>query len=196
MKKIPTLFVRDPADMRLVTREVTPGCEWVLAGEGVPTRKRDGANVCVYIGRLDDSGAVEITYLKRRNVTREERAQGKEPSLIPVDFSSPADKWLVEAFKAMNAADMMSWPQGANFCEALGEKIQGGVEGTSYRLYPFDLRPERLSEVLFLYGIDRPTYDRICEALKACPMEGIVWHHPDGRRAKIKARDFGLRWPR
>lgn len=25
--------------------------------------------------------------------------------------------------------------------------------------------------------------------------EGIVFHHPDGRMAKIKRRDFGLRWP-
>jgi hypothetical protein len=24
-------------------------------------------------------------------------------------------------------------------------------------------------------------------------VEGIVWHHPDGRMAKIKARDFGLK---
>ena len=26
-------------------------------------------------------------------------------------------------------------------------------------------------------------------------IEGIVWHHPDGRMAKIKRRDFGLSWP-
>ena len=25
-------------------------------------------------------------------------------------------------------------------------------------------------------------------------LEGIVWHHPDGRWAKIKRRDFGLKW--
>ncbi len=24
-------------------------------------------------------------------------------------------------------------------------------------------------------------------------VEGIVWHHPDGRMAKLKARDFGLK---
>lgn len=28
---------------RLVRNEVTPGCEWVLAGEGIPTRKFDGS---------------------------------------------------------------------------------------------------------------------------------------------------------
>ena len=49
MNKIPTLFVRDPENMSRVTREVTPGCEWVLAGEGVATRKWDGTNVLVEV---------------------------------------------------------------------------------------------------------------------------------------------------
>ena len=31
--------------------------------------------------------------------------------------------------------------------------------------------------------------------LRDYPHEGIVWHHPDGRRAKIKRRDFGHPWP-
>lgn len=45
MQKIPTMFVRDPDNMRYVIDEVTPGCEWVLAGEGTPTRKYDGTCV-------------------------------------------------------------------------------------------------------------------------------------------------------
>ena len=44
MKKIPTVFVRDRAT-GYVTDEVNPECEWVLAGEGVPTRKVDGTCV-------------------------------------------------------------------------------------------------------------------------------------------------------
>lgn len=44
MRKIPTLFVREflPNHKILITDQVTPGCEWVLAGEGVATRKLDG----------------------------------------------------------------------------------------------------------------------------------------------------------
>lgn len=39
MKKIPTLFVREffPCHKVKITDQVTPGCEWVLAGEGVAT---------------------------------------------------------------------------------------------------------------------------------------------------------------
>lgn len=43
MKKIPTLFERDwEGDRSRVLPSVAPGCEWVLAGEGVATRKYDG----------------------------------------------------------------------------------------------------------------------------------------------------------
>jgi hypothetical protein len=41
-QKIPTLFKRDLESMKHVTDEVVPGCEWVLAREGVATRKYDG----------------------------------------------------------------------------------------------------------------------------------------------------------
>lgn len=44
MKKIPTVFVRDPDDRKHVLPQVTPGCEWVLAGEGRATRKFDRLN--------------------------------------------------------------------------------------------------------------------------------------------------------
>jgi hypothetical protein len=45
---------------------------------------------------------------------------------------------------------------------------------------------------------DPRTFDEIREWLDdpEFPFEGIVWHHPDGRMAKVKARDFGIRWPR
>ena len=44
MRKIPTLFVREflPNHKIIITDQVAPGCEWVLAGEGVATRKLDG----------------------------------------------------------------------------------------------------------------------------------------------------------
>lgn len=48
MKKIPTVFVRDPeTNLKHVRDEVHPDCQWVLDGEGVPTRKWDGTCVRV-----------------------------------------------------------------------------------------------------------------------------------------------------
>ena len=37
------------------------------------------------------------------------------------------------------------------------------------------------------------TYAELREYLKPGHIEGIVWHHPDGRMVKIKAKDFGIR---
>ena len=52
MKKIISLFVRDTEKPRYVTHAVTPGAEWVMLGEGVPTRKFDGTCCMVKEGQL------------------------------------------------------------------------------------------------------------------------------------------------
>ena len=58
--------------------------------------------------------------------------------------------------------------------------------------------PERLSrEVLICHGgevlSDCPRdYAGLRAYLATRDIEGVVWHHPDGRMAKVKARDFGL----
>jgi hypothetical protein len=41
--------------------------------------------------------------------------------------------------------------------------------------------------------LDAPrSFDELREWLAGKDIEGLVWHHPDGRMAKIKLRDFGL----
>lgn len=53
MKKMPTLFARDFSGDTAIARDVvTPGCEWVLAGEGTASRKRDGTAILVRESRL------------------------------------------------------------------------------------------------------------------------------------------------
>lgn len=60
MKQIPRLFVRVDDDGALYTTEmVTPGCEWVIEGEGVATEKVDGVLCAIIEGELfreDDGG--------------------------------------------------------------------------------------------------------------------------------------------
>lgn len=47
MKKISTLFKKDPNDLSRVINEVDPANEWVIRGEGFPTRKWDGTACAV-----------------------------------------------------------------------------------------------------------------------------------------------------
>ena len=60
MRKTPTIFKRNPENMRELLDEINPYCDWVFKGEGVPTRKYDGT--CVNI----ENGF----YYKRREVKK------------------------------------------------------------------------------------------------------------------------------
>jgi len=188
VNKIPTLFVRDPLSMSRVTQEMTPGCEWVMAGEGIPTRKWDGSNVRVTVYWI--ARAIAANLEKRRNPTREDKAAGAEPGYVAADRQDPSDKHI---FAALDADEWLSWPDGSWSCEAIGPKIQGGLDGTEPRLIPFSL--PGYAEANRLAGAPLcPDYSGLAAYLKIVHIEGIVWHHPDGRMAKIKRRDFGLPW--
>ena len=52
MKKIPTVFLLDREGKRLARNEVHPDAQWVIAGEGVATRKWDGTCCMIRNGQL------------------------------------------------------------------------------------------------------------------------------------------------
>lgn len=177
MKKIPTLFVRD-MNTRLVTPEITPGCEWVADGAGRPTVKLDGTCCLVRDGRL----------YKRHEVKRggtpppgfepadHDEFTGKQQGWIAVG-DGPEDRWHREAFGDGGPPD--------GTYELCGPKVQGNPE----RLERHVLIPHGDQECP---GCPR-TYGLLKAFFEANDMEGIVWHHPDGRMVKIKAKDLGLK---
>ena len=180
MRKIPTLFTRDfERDPRHVTRDVTPGCEWVLKGEGVPTRKYDGTCVMwdgerwwarreVRKDKLPPPGFREVEH---------DDETGKTVGWEPLEQSSFA-RWHAEAVCKSGDQD---WPHGTY--ELLGPKVNGNPEGFgTHVLLLHDAADE-------MAGVPRD-FDGLAAYLRAQPHEGIVWHHPDGRMAKLKKRDF------
>lgn len=183
MDKIPTLFLRNPDNMKLVTREINPDAAWVLTANAIPTVKKDGTNVRVTV----KDGLAHYAE-KRRNPSREEKASGVEPGYVPIDAADPADRHIVNAITRTNYT---GWPDGAYPCEALGPKIQGGVESDKPCVYPFSYAPDVIQEEIPL------TYDGIKAYLEAHEIEGIVWHEQggQGRMCKVKRRDFNLPWP-
>lgn len=175
MQKIPTLFVRDENDRRHVTNDVTPGCEWVLAGEGWATRKFDGT--CVRVNGSDlevrrevkAGGEVPWGFI----ATEHDETTGKTVGWEPADQSG-FWKFFQEALGSS------LWPNGTY--ELCGPKINRNPEGfTEHRLIPHG--QETIS-------IDVSSVEAIKRDVAALPHEGIVWHHPDGRMAKLKARDL------
>jgi hypothetical protein len=198
MKKIPTIFVRDMNDHR-VRAEITPGCEWVFNGEGRPTRKRDGTAVMVdeerlYWRRYDaKKGIAPALFIPAQDP---DPATGHWPGWVPIG-DGPNDKHFRSA----------TWPTEPGTYEFCGPKVNGNPEGvTEHTFFRHGSEPvdPGLTETVMLViadkeisVVERPDvpYRELGFFLLKNPMEGIVWHHPDGRMAKIKRRDFSLAWP-
>lgn len=183
MEKIDTLFERDwEGDRSRVTEVVHPGCEWVLEGEGVATRKFDGT--CVM---LDADGA----WWARREVK-----DGKTPppgfmsmghdhiTLKNIGWEpiaqSPFAKFHAEA---ISAGDELA-PGTYELC---GTKIQGNPEHFSGHVLISHATAQQII-------VEPRTFEGIKAKLQELDVEGFVFKHEDGRRqAKIKGKDFGIR---
>jgi hypothetical protein len=70
---------------------------------------------------------------------------------------------------------------------AVGPKINGNPEGVVGRHQL--VRHAAAAKLVGAIAAPRD-YDGLRDYLAVHPYEGIVWHHPDGRMAKLKARDF------
>ena len=179
MKKIVSLFQRNYDGDRLVRDEIVSGAEWVAAGEGIATRKYDGTCCMVRNGKL-----------YKRYDAKAGRAppDGFEPAQPEPDANTGHwPGWLAVGEGPDDARHREAFVTslGDGTYELCGPKVQSN--------------PERFdSHVLVLHGsevlADAPrTYDALCRYLAINDIEGIVWHHPDGRMVKIKGKDFGLR---
>lgn len=184
MKKIPTLFQRDPANMKRVRNVVVMGCEWVAEGEGIATRKYDGACCAVLNGRL----------FKRREVRKGkiptdfspvdyDPATGKHVGWVPVG-AGPDDQYFREGIYELthfSDGSRSPGPPDGTF-ELCGPKINKNPEGYGQHT----LIRHAHAQVVYAPR----TFEELREHLEDFPFEGIVWHHSDGRMVKIKRKDF------
>jgi len=184
MKKIPTLFIREFHNHRVVkaTESVTPGMEWVLNGEGYATVKWDGS-CCAVI-----DGVFYKRYDAKKGKKPPENAipccepdtvTGHWPHWLPVDENNPADKWFVAAHKnTPNISD--------GTYEAVGPHFKVNADNLP-------------KDFLIKHGvhiIDVPrSFEGIREYLENHPIEGIVFYKDGVPMCKIKRSDFGLSWP-
>jgi hypothetical protein len=182
MKKIPSLFARNHETNGLVRDEVTPGCEWVIAGEGVATRKYDGA-CCMFRAGV---------FYKRRTLRKGDQqpanfepatefdlVTGLQQGWVPVSLQSPEDRYFREALESLSQTP----PDGTY--ELCGPMIHSN--------------PEKLGTLILVRHGEEILSDcprdfrSLMDYLRGRDIEGVVWHHPDGRMAKLKGTDFGRR---
>ncbi len=190
MKKIVTLFARNHDGDRLVRDEVMTEALWVFTGDGVATQKFDGTCCLVRDGQLFkryDAKQGKAWPPGFEPAQDADPVTGHQPGWLPVG-DGPEDAWHREAFAQLKWARQAFPNMGISLdgtYELCGPKVQGN--------------PERCEiHALIRHGIDEirdvpRTFAELRAYLSARDIEGIVWHHPDGRMVKIKQRDFGLR---
>lgn len=181
MKKIISLFQRNYDGDRLVRDEVVPGAEWVIAGEGVATRKLDGTCCMVRDGKLYKRYEVKPGKKPPANfepATDVDENTGKQQGWVAVG-DGPEDEWHRQAFIGRGIPD--------GTYELVGPKVQGNPEGCVMHWLV-----RHGGEGTRLFEQPPRTYNALKEWLATQDIEGIVWHHPDGRMVKIKKKDFGL----
>lgn len=218
MKKIISLFKRDYKSTRLVFDEVVPGAEWVIAGEGRATIKYDGTCCMVRDGKLYkryDRKLSKSAYKRKKrepDFVLEERHfkpapdgweaaepeankhTGHWPGWVLVG-DGPEDKWHREAaYSATNLLGELELNNGTY--ELVGPKIQSNpYQLKTHHLWRHGTATYRDFSKRYIPDDNLRTFDEIKDWLTHHEVEGIVWHHEDGRMVKIKRRDFGLPWP-
>jgi len=189
MRKIPTLFKRDPDDMSRVLPEVAVE----LPDDAVPTFKWDGTCVMwdgtvlwarreVKPGKTPPPNWVEVD---RDDVT------GKRQGWVAIAEPAGAQwKWHLAAleYRMDCQPEVVPLPEGTY--EAVGPHFQGN--------------PHRISvDTLVEHGVaetmplpDVPTdYEGVKAFMESWAGEGVVWWADGKPVAKLKRRDFGLPWP-
>ena len=196
MKKIPTLFVREFENHRVVKvlPEVTPGFEWVLEGEGTPTVKIDGACCAIidgkfykrYDAKLKKNGQRKLPPIGSIPCDNPDPVTGHWPHWVLVDENNPSDNWFVEALEYSEALDGdFKLPDGTY--EAVGKHFNGNPYGIQEDLLI------RHGEQVIDY-LDR-SFEGIREYLNNHLIEGIVFWKDGKPQCKIKRSDFGFEWP-
>lgn len=177
------MYKKDPNDLSRVIDELNPENAWALT-EGIPTRKFDGTAMAIIKGELykryDVKKGREVPY-GAIPCQDPDPITGHWPHWVKCEETEPSDKFAFEAFNVM-------WCKSDGTYELCGPKVQGN--------------PERFKEHRLIehgsFVVD-DLKDRSFEGLKvyfqdpANDIEGIVFHHPDGRMCKIRKKDFGIK---
>lgn len=186
MQKIISLFQRNYNGDHLVRDEVVPGAEWVINGEGVATRKWDGTCCLIKDGEL-----YKRYDAKKGKTPPDGFIPAQEPDVVTGHWpgwlkvgDGNEDKWFREGYE--NSLQVYGNPMPDGTYELLGPRINGNKDGLAVHR-------------LIAHGVDHRadaprTFNELKEWFANQNVEGIVWHHPDGRMVKIKKKDFGYKW--
>jgi hypothetical protein len=181
--KLESPFVRKEINGEfLVTPEIDPDYKWVFEDESVTCQEKlDGTNVSIVI----EHGKI-VRVFNRTN-----------------DMDLWSDCPVINAVRTSYNRGYCKFTDGQYFGEAIGEKIQSNrykIQGNlwlpystyfvkhltykSWGKYPkdFETISNWFKEIIPLYAMSKGDKDGF--------VEGVVFHHPDGRMAKLRKDMF------
>ena len=162
-----------------ITGEYTPGCEWVGGGEGVATFPVDGHPVRVGHGWYDGPQLwVELLLPSPGSDTWQWVPYGRGPAGLVAH--------LEEALGRVDTAGR-GQPTVDGWAEGLYE-LTGPSVGTNPETY--------IHHVLVPVDVIAFPAPTDLEGLRQFDWRrhpAVVWHHPDGRRARLSAADLTIR---
>lgn len=192
MRKIPTLFVREFENHRIVkvTKEFTnEECKRAFE-EGIATIKFDGSCCAIIDGefykRYDAKKGKPIPEGAIKCQDEPDEVTGHLPCWVKVNSSDPADKWFLGAFQRY--VKTYGVPKGGTY-EAIGKHFQGNPYLRDYDiLVPHGKAPATFNSC-------ERTFEAVKEWLEKTPQEGLVFWNDGKPICKIKRSDFGFEWP-
>ena len=183
MKKISTLFKKNPEDLGKVINEINTDNEWVLKF-GIPTQKFDGTSCAIIEGELykrfdlKPNRTLPIN-LKAIPCQMPDEITGHHPHWIECEKTNNADKYYFEAF------DLLENKKDGTY-ELCGQKVQGNPENIEGH--------KLIKHGCNVLDIKDFSFDSLKSYLEAANMEGIVFHSAiDDRMCKIRKSDFGIK---
>jgi len=195
MKKLKTLFKKDPTNLGRVINELDETNLWAI-GDGIATRKFDGTSCAIINNEL-----YKRYDLKPGRTLPPNAIPCQEPDIITkhhphwikCDRADNSNKYHFIAFDKLVAYYSQ---EGFNdfdingTYELCGEKIQRNPENiTGHILIKHGQEIIELHELNYYNA-----FDVIKDYLTNHDIEGIVFHHKtDGRMCKIRKTDFGIK---
>ncbi|MBW1654252.1 hypothetical protein [Flavobacterium quisquiliarum] len=182
MKKISTLFAKDPNDLARVINKLNTENTWVMNGEAIATRKFDGTAVAIIDGELFKRFDAKKGRTIPANAIPCQEADvitGHHPHWVKCDRIKSEDKHFFEGF------DHLELKADGTY-ELCGPKVQGNPENLEKHTLV-----KHGSEVFDSLSFD---FDELKMFLSENDIEGIVFHHiSDDRMCKLRKSDFGIK---
>lgn len=190
MKKIPTLYVREYENHKIVnvTEEFTnEQCKEAFLN-GIPTVKWDGSCCAIIDGvfykRYDAKKGKPVPEGAIKCQDEPDEVTGHLPCWVKVDAVDSSNKWFMAALN--NYVELYGFPKNGTY-EAIGKHFQGNPYKMNYDIL------EKHGEIIAY--LEPRTFDNVKLWLEEHHQEGLVFWLDGEPVCKIKRSDFGMEWP-